>query len=241
MVHIPPGRIWFALVLLVACAGEAKPPRMGGGTGDPTPEPEADAAAGKGGGGSGGSRAVDAAQSGGGGMVGADAAPVGPTDTGVDRPATVDAMAAVDAGVDATGPGPDAGGGIEQTPPQGKAAADAWLRAGHYKKWACEPMKMNPRPLGVHGPNRVCSNAILSAHTGPGPYPVGAAAVKEIFYGNRVGNYALAVKIKEGTTGAAWYWYEPGDLEGVGAGGCVGCHNKAAQNGGRDQIFIQVK
>jgi hypothetical protein len=136
---------------------------------------------------------------------------------------------------------PDAGDPVEQLPPQGKRAADAWLAAGHYKKWKCEPMKMNPRPLGVHGPNRVCSNALLSGHVGPGPYPVGAAAVKEIFYGNRVGNYAIAVKIKDGTTGASWYWYEPGDLEGVGAPGCVGCHSRAAQNGGRDFVFIQVR
>jgi hypothetical protein len=171
-----------------------------------------------------------------------DAAQTGP-DAGFDQGSTADQSVGevLADGAAPDGAEADAGSAVEQLPPQGKQAANAWLAAGHYKKWACEPMKMNPRPLGVHGPNRVCSNALLSGHTGTGPYPVGAAAVKEIFYGNRVGNYALAVKIKEGNTGSAWYWYEPGDLEGVGAAGCVGCHNKAAQNGGHDLIFIRVK
>lgn len=91
-----------------------------------------------------------------------------------------DGSGQVDPGGMEPAPGGDAGGDPAQSPPPGKAAVDPWLDAGHYKAWRCESSVMDPRPKGVHGRNRVCSNDLLSAATST-PFPVGAATVKEIF------------------------------------------------------------
>ena len=151
-----------------------------------------------------------------------------PGDLLVDRPTTE------------TAPDGPALPSVAETPPRGARALDAWLAAGHYKRWKCEATVMNPRPLGVHGRNRVCCNDLASRH-GTGAYPVGAAAVKEIYFGDRVGIHAVALKIAEGAAASSWYWYEKNDQEGVGVPGCASCHSRAERQGGKDYIFIQVK
>jgi hypothetical protein len=164
--------------------------------------------------------------------VDAPAADSGAGDSGVpDR--------AADAGP-ADAPAADSMPAVSQTPPQGARLLDAWLAAGHYRSWKCEPMAVSPRPGSPHGRNRVCSNDLASGH-GSGPYPPGAASVKEIFFGSRIGVYAVSVKISAGTTGNAWYWYEQNDAEGIGTPGCAGCHSRAERAQGNDFVYIQVK
>lgn len=120
------------------------------------------------------------------------------------------------------------------------------------------------------GPNRICSNDVLSASAGDsGALPKGAAAVKELYASmtatTPVG-YAVYLKTKaDSENGAAWYWYEtvpkdsaaPHDAMGVvadslGDGGpaktiCVGCHAAAGTDeahtpspGGRDEVYTPV-
>ncbi len=176
-------------------------------------------------------------------------------DAGVDVPATHDVPAvpdvpnAVDVGtptdvpaaVDARPNDP------AQTPPTtGRVDLEAWIAAGHYRSWHCEPAPHASRPPSPHGSDRICSNDLLSASTA-GTFPVGSAAVKELFAtpGNPTG-YAVYVKLTDGTDGASWYWYERIGTrqvaDGSGASGtarsiCVGCHSSAP----RDFVFTQVR
>jgi hypothetical protein len=137
-----------------------------------------------------------------------------------------------------------------QTPPTGSSAVDAWLAQGAYRAWRCEPSPHPARSPSPHGTNRICSNDVLSSH-GDGEFPVGAAAVKEIYDGTAVHGYALYRKVGIGG-GEAWYWYEKVDesvgADGVGSSGapksvCVGCHAGAGVGGhsGHDFVFTQVK
>lgn len=145
------------------------------------------------------------------------------------------------------GPGP-AGQGDAQTPPAGEKQIDPWLAGGMYKAWACESGPQDPRPNGVHGKNRVCSNSLMSKH-GAGEYPVGAAAVKELFDGQgNVTGYAVSLHFKAGKGADTWYWYERTGsrvvADGVGVGVCTGCHSAAgsdAQHQGHDFVYVQVK
>jgi hypothetical protein len=133
----------------------------------------------------------------------------------------------------------------KQTPPQGSAALEAWIKTGTYKMWACEKAVSRPRPHGAHGRTRVCSNALMSGHR-EGPFPVGAAAVKELYgHGDDITGYAVSRRVKPGPGGDAWYWYErtgPNVYEdGVGASGCADCHALAQQRGGLDFVYVQVR
>jgi hypothetical protein len=99
-----------------------------------------------------------------------------------------------------------------QLPPtSGYADVETWLARGLYRAWHCEPAvhpALSPSP---HGLARICNNAKLTAQpAGPGEYPVGAAAVKELYAtadGGIIG-YALEVHVSAGTSTANWYWYE---------------------------------
>jgi hypothetical protein len=179
------------------------------------------------------------------------------------------------AGASSSGPGASssgaggsgAGGGDEaQSPPTtGGDDVEAWLAEGHYKQWACEPEKHAARSPSPHGVNRICSNDLLSGH-GAGEYPVGAAAVKELYAdeGDDIVGIAVYRHVTAGTTGDTWYWYErvpldspaPHDADGVvadGLGGtagspeetiCVGCHMAAgsdAMHSGHDFVYTQVQ
>ena len=133
-----------------------------------------------------------------------------------------------------------------QTPPTGQAALEAWLAQGHHKSWTCETV-ISPRRLnGSHGRHRVCSNQLLIDSTS-GPYPVGAASVKELFESGDLPNgFAVGLKVVAGPGNHTWYWYErTGRLatlqplaDGVGAPACgSGCHVLAP----RDNVFIRAQ
>ena len=83
-----------------------------------------------------------------------------------------------------------------QLPPTtGRTDVEAWLTAGFYKSWSCEPTSHAKRSPSPHDQNRICSNAALSGFAGTGEYPVGAAGVKELFddTGKTIVGYAVAV------------------------------------------------
>jgi hypothetical protein len=156
------------------------------------------------------------------------------------------ASPAVDAGA---GP-PDAPlpTGTPELPPQGQRALEAWLAAGHYQAWACEQGISNKRFNGAHARHRVCSNRLLLESL-DGPYPVGAASVKEMFQGtnDRPNGFAVGIKVAPGLGEATWYWYERTGTsptsspvaDGVGAKLCgPDCHTKDAP---RDQVFIRAR
>jgi hypothetical protein len=150
-------------------------------------------------------------------------------------------MTAVDAAITdpALTPGP-------QTPPIGQAAIEPWLAALHYQGWACETGVFPARLNGAHGRHRICSNQLLVDSTS-GPYPVGAASVKELFdSGDKPNGWAVGLKVAPGAGHDTWYWYErTGRLatlrpvaDGVGAINCgPGCHGMAP----RDNVFIRAR
>ncbi|WP_096328751.1 hypothetical protein [Nannocystis exedens] len=55
------------------------------------------------------------------------------------------------------------------------------MAAGHDKQWACEA-SAHDATIGAspHGKQGICSNDALAAH-GDAEYPIGAAAVKELY------------------------------------------------------------
>lgn len=160
---------------------------------------------------------------------------------------------------------------VDQTPPMGADAVEAWLAKGDYLKWHCESEPHMFRAPSPHGFNRICSNDLIADNAkGSGDWPKGAAAVKELYAAaddaEPVG-YAVYLKIADDSAGGAnWYWYErvpldhpaPHDAEGVVADGmgddgpakkiCVGCHVAAGADpahtpsvGGRDQVYTPVR
>lgn len=155
---------------------------------------------------------------------------------------SVVAVAAALAGCD---DGPDSYGDPlddPQVPARGAVDARRWLEAGYYQGWHCEPAPHEPRPPSPHGDNRICSNEALSTATGDGPFPVGAAAVKEVFDGaGAIRLFALYRKVADGTGGDTWYWYEGigGDTaaNGEGEDDCTSCHRRAD----RDFVFTVVR
>jgi hypothetical protein len=139
-----------------------------------------------------------------------------------------------------------------QIPPMGQKAIESWLASGVYQAWTCESQISNPRAgpadpdiLGPHGRHRVCSNdALLGSDSGP--YPMGAASVKELFDANDVPyGYGVGLKVAPGLGVDTWYWYErSGRLatlhplaDGIGARACgTDCHAEAT----RDNVFIRA-
>lgn len=89
--------------------------------------------------------------------------------------------------------------GSAQVPPQGRVAVEAWIATGAYRSWHCEMPQHPARSPSPHGINRICTNDALSAHTGAGEYPVGSAAVKELYdaAGTNVIGYAVYSHVQE--------------------------------------------
>jgi hypothetical protein len=128
-----------------------------------------------------------------------------------------------------------------QVPPRGSDDLLTWIEAGHYLSWQCEPEAHPGRTGSPHGKNRICSNDVLSSSEGTGPYPVDAAAVKEIFSDTgSIRLYAAYLKVQAGEGGDTWYWFEGkrGDIvsNGVGDSTCTGCHSRAP----RDFVYTHV-
>lgn len=180
--------------------------------------------------------------------------PACPGDTGDDGGGSTTAETG-----DATMDTPTTGGGSggdAQTPPMGHEAVEAWIAEGHYKMWKCQPAIVDPIAISPHGKQKICINDLLAGHA-DGEYPVGTAAVKELYddAGATIVGYAVYLHTKAGKTGADWYWYErvpqghPAmpDENGVVADGtdvplCVGCHEAAgldAEHPGHDFVYSQ--
>jgi hypothetical protein len=127
-----------------------------------------------------------------------------------------------------------------QLPPRGHEDILGWLAAGHYQAWRCEAAAHGPRPPSPHGTTRICNNDALTGAAGDGPFPVGAASVKEILQGDRIALYAVYRKVAAGAGGATWYWFEgvEGDIiaNGTDDDTCTGCHRGAP----RDFVFTVV-
>ena len=128
-----------------------------------------------------------------------------------------------------------------QQPPRGSADLMAWIEAGHYLAWSCEPDRHPPRAGSGHSANRICSNDLMAADAGDGPFAVGSAAVKEVFDGDAIAVYAVYRKVAAGEGGATWYWFE-GNRDHIVANGegdstCTGCHGGAP----RDFAFTVVR
>ncbi len=165
------------------------------------------------------------------------------------------ACSSTSSGAAATG-GSDASVDTSQTPPTGGSNVEAWLAEGTYKSWHCEAAVHASRSPSVHNFNRICSNDVINMNaTGKSDWPVGAAAVKELYQAATdtvpVG-YAVYVKTKaDSANGASWYFYErvptsglqsgaPHDDAGVVADGlgssgtplsiCVSCHGAAGSD-----------
>ena len=165
--------------------------------------------------------------------VGLACAEDAPFDEGMDGGGPVDAAA-------------DAAGSA-QLPPSEGAALDAWLSEGHYLAWRCEAASHPARPPGAHGANRICSNELL-AMAPPGPFPAGAAAVKELYRGGNLVGHAVALKTQADSEGGnGWYWYEKIGTsvvaDGAGVRLCAGCHEDAGPDfasTARDHVFTVV-
>jgi hypothetical protein len=128
-----------------------------------------------------------------------------------------------------------------QLPPRGSADLMTWIEQGHYLAWTCEPDRHPPRPGSGHSANRICTNDVMAADTGDGPFAVGSAAVKEVFDGDDIAVYAVYRKVTAGDGGNTWYWFE-GSRDQVVANGegdstCTGCHGAAP----RDFSFTVVR
>ena len=145
----------------------------------------------------------------------------------------------------------DAGAGTAQLPPTGSDALAVWLEGGAYRDWHCEAAPHPAREPSPHGTDRVCSNDALSAH-GDGPYPVGAANVKELFDDRgALAGHAVYRRVLDGGGGESWYWFERAGgvlyADGLGGGGaprssCVGCHQGAGPSRfGHDLVYTQVR
>lgn len=127
-----------------------------------------------------------------------------------------------------------------QVPPRGSVDITTWIAERYYESWDCEAAPHAPRSPSPHGSNRICLNDALVGATGDGPYPVGAAAIKELYDGDQIALYAVYRKVTDGEGGNTWYWFE-GTADDVIANGegdstCVGCHSGAA----RDFVFTPV-
>ena len=109
-----------------------------------------------------------------------------------------------------------------QAPPTtGHTAVEAWLAKRYYTGWACEPAVHAARSPSPHGFNKICSNDLVAANVGgSGPWPVGAAAVKELYAdANATTPVGIAVYVKraaDSADGANWYWYERVPLDKIG-------------------------
>lgn len=128
-----------------------------------------------------------------------------------------------------------------QLPPRGSDDLLTWIEAGHYLSWSCEPEKHPPRSGSAHSANRICSNDALVDATGDGPFPEGAAGVKEVYSGDAIAVYAVYRKVIDGDGGDTWYWFEGGRdnvlANGEGHPSCTGCHGGAP----RDFVFTVVR
>ena len=138
-----------------------------------------------------------------------------------------------------------------QVPPTTSDALDAWVANTPWTKWTCEPAPRPARLSSPHGMVRVCENDLLvNAAASSADLPVGASAVKEMYSGDTVWSYTIAVRGKSGASAAdRWFWWRkvidgsqtpPITNASYGDGYCSGCHATAGGAGGRDYVFTML-
>jgi hypothetical protein len=166
------------------------------------------------------------------------------------------------AGAGTGGAGTGGAAGNAQTPPIGAAAIVPWLQQGFYKSWHCEAAAHTARSPSPHNVDRVCSNDVIANNaTSTGPWPVGAAAVKELYAQTTdTTPTGWAIYLKTGAdsgNGANWYYYGAltaggSNVDGMGTDSlvmatCTSCHLAAGSDaahtpspGGRDEVYTPV-
>jgi len=132
-------------------------------------------------------------------------------------------------------------------PPDGPPAASseflAFVDGREYAAWTCELAPHPAREPSPHGMNRICQNSIATAaRDGSGPWPVGAASVKEQYDGGgNVFAFEISLKERSGSGPEAWrFWRGQGTRvtnDAVGASFCSNCHEGAD----RDFVFTVVR
>lgn len=101
-----------------------------------------------------------------------------------------------------------------------------------YKNWQSQD---NIEKSPIHSYARTFINPILksSQDNGQATHPVGSIAIKELYEDDQatIKGYAWEQKIKDGSGGETWLWYEDldasteqEDFYGVGISTCTGCH-----------------
>jgi hypothetical protein len=177
--------------------------------------------------------------------------------------AAVAACSSSNGGSGSSADGGESDAGNSQTPPIGASAVTTWLASGVYKSWHCESAVHTARSPSPHNFDRICSNDVIASNaTGTGPWPAGAAAVKELYTSTTAttpGGYAVYLKTEaDSANGANWYYYgsltaggTPVDGMGTDAtvmSACTGCHLAAGSDaahtpspGGRDEVYTPVQ
>ncbi len=116
-------------------------------------------------------------------------------------------------------------------PPQGGAALETWLNAGHYRDWRSESAPHDSQ--GPHfGKVRAYLNPALfeSMQSAANRHPQGAVAVKELYgAGDKVLGWSVSIKTAADSAGGDnWYWYELFEAktirDGKGELLCRSCH-----------------
>jgi hypothetical protein len=126
--------------------------------------------------------------------------------------------------------------------PTTRAELFKFLQSGAYRMFARESA-VHPSG-GPHGRVRTYLNPILesSLKAENEAHPVKAAAVKELYSGDRLFGWAVSVKTEpDSAEGDGWYWYEVFSTsdgsrpaaDGNGVSLCTGCHA-----GGTDYVTI---
>lgn len=117
--------------------------------------------------------------------------------------------------------------------PSDPAALQAWLAAGSYLTLPAESGRhasAGPHPGTVR---TFLTPSLMASLAGTGEHPRGAAAIKELYTGDTLRGWAVAIKLEDASRGGAgWYWHEvfstsptaAPDYGGVGLTLCTSCH-----------------
>jgi hypothetical protein len=114
--------------------------------------------------------------------------------------------------------------------PTERVALAQWLDSRPFRSWTADPSPRSPQPDSPHGTVRVFFNQTIedALREGSVPRPAGSVLVKEIYGGASVEGYSVMLKVREGSSGNDWLFYEAfggsTSTYNVGATGCVGCH-----------------
>ena len=119
-----------------------------------------------------------------------------------------------------------------------KDGITAYILVGDYTIWGKEPgVRDAIRSHGGRARSYFNDKYLRARRSETYPMELGATAVKELYDGDRVYGYAVAVKTQRGAGAETWTWYETTGLPdvkyfGVANPTCEGCH---AGDQGRDR------